>query len=193
MGNKFDVRTIIAMVIGTVLVISLNCMSLAYPQFRGSWLIQACSVVVVVIAAVYGIEAGILIPLAACTIYGVTMRDTIITREIVFLIIGGAVTGHYRDKFMIYNGSFTLDKIMDFVVIETGVGALIWLCLYPLGSFYLKLTDLRITLKDGMVNLGICLLGKLLVCLPLLLLFNAVLKKKHMVEEARKEYLYDRK
>ena len=154
---------------------------------------QACSVVVVVIAAVYGIEAGILIPVAACTIYGVTMRDPIITKEIIFLLLAGIVTGHYKDRFMVDKGDFSGVRILDYVVIETGVAVLTWLCLYPLGSFYLKQSDLRVTLTDGLKNCGICMIGKVCICLPVLLLLNVVLKKKFMVEEARKEYLYDRK
>ncbi len=193
MDNKFDLKAIISITAGTIILILLNIYSGQGTVIKSEWVIQACSVVVVIIAAIYGMAAGMLVPFAACTIYGVAMRDPLVSREIIFLVFGGMVTGHYRDKFMVYKGGFDRPQMVDFAVIETAVAIIAWICMYPLGGFLLKLVDIGTSLKNGLTYCGVCILAKLCICLPVLLMFNKVFRKKRLIEDARKEYLYDRK
>ncbi|MCR5507297.1 MAG: hypothetical protein K6F34_01285 [Lachnospiraceae bacterium] len=191
--KKFDAGNIIAIVIGTVIIISINAWSDMGGPIKGLWVIQACSAFVVVISAIYGMAAGLLMPIAACLIYGVVMNEPILINEAVFLSIGGMITGHYSDRFMVNSGEFNGMRLIDYAVIETIIAIITWVCLYPLVNLYFNDADLGFSLLDGVKYCGMCIFAKIFLCLPVLLLFNMFFKKKRMVDDARKEYLYERK
>ena len=192
MDNRFDLETVVAILFGTIL------MTTAYFYLTGNkavpdiWLMQIMATVVVTISAVYGTISGCVMPLAAYLIVQMAGSGRATVPAMLFLAVFGAATGHYGRRFRIREGKFNGIYLFDYAVIEAVLAILVWVCIYPLSSFYLRMDDLRGTLLKGVGYCGISIINKICVCLPILLLLNAVFKKRSRLREARDEYMYER-
>lgn len=189
MRTKLDKQSVTAIVIGMILMIVTDYYMFGYASFPMEWAGQICVVVVVVVSAMHGITAGVIMPSAVAIITGVAFMGTSVFDELLVLLLFGVATGHYMDKLMINEGRFTGIRIFDFIMLEMMLSILAWLCVHPLGSFYMHRMDLRITLEEGVIYCGVSILANLCICLPVLLLFNHIFKKKRVEEDARKAYL----
>lgn len=193
MDKKFDTPTVSAIVIGIILLIITNYIFRGFIPAYYEWAVQICSVVVVIIASMYGMIAGILIPAVALVITGVAFMGPDVFDDLLPLLILGAANGHYMDKLLVRRGDFSGIRILDFCILETALALLGWICIYPLERFYVYATDIRISLNKGIVYCGVSVLADLCICLPVLLICNHLFRKKRLIEDAEKEYLYDRK
>lgn len=190
MEKRLDNKAVAAIVAGTVLIIITNSYMSGLPSIPVAWSIQICTVFVVITSAVFGILAGVIMPVAASVIVGIGFLGPAVLDELLLLLLFGVATGHYSGKFMVRRGEFTGIRLFDYCMIEVALAVLAWICIHPLGSFYLYGTDLRISLNEGVRYCGITILANLFICLPVLLLCNRLFKKKRIVEDAEKEYLY---
>lgn len=193
MDKRFDAPTVTAIVIGTIMIIITNyCLPGIY-SFPLEWAVQVCAVVIVIISAQTGIIAGALMPAVASAIIGIAFMGPDVLIEFLLLELFGVSTGHYMEKLKIRRGEFKGMLILDFCMLEIMLAVLSWLCVYPLGSFYMYRLDLRDLLSMGMIHCGVSVLADLCICLPILLVFNRMFRQKRLVEDAQREYLYDRK
>ena len=193
MERKFDTPTVTAIVIGTVLLIITEYYFYGFAPSYVEWAVQICAATIVIIATMYGMVAGILIPAVALTITGAAFMGRDIFDDLVPLMLLGTASGHYMDRLLVRRGDFSGMKILDFCILETALAILAWICIYPLERFYVYATDLRTSLDKGIIYCGVSILGVLCICLPVLFLCNRLFRKKRLIEDARKEYLYDRK
>ena len=190
MDNSFDSKMVTAIVAGTVLLIIVNVYVWGDAALPDDIAIYLCLAVLVTVSSLFGTVSGLLIPVAACTLSGIVFTRSGAVVEMVLLVIAGVATGHYSDKFNIRHGGFDGLKILDYVVTEFGISVLIFVCVRPLMSLYLYNTDLKETLGAGVISLLISVGIAVCICLPLLLIFNHFYRKKQMVEDARREFLY---
>ncbi|MCR4807996.1 MAG: hypothetical protein K5857_10035 [Lachnospiraceae bacterium] len=190
MDNLFNKRSVIAIVTGTILLTVTNLTVWFTPAVDDRWAIRICAVILVIVASVSGILAGILIPVASCLFTGVVFSRPDAFLEMVLLLVTGAIMGHYSDKLEVSHGRFGGIYILDFTVIATGASIIAWLCIQPLAVLYVNLVDLRESISVGMDECLISVGAKLLICLPILLILNHFYRKRQMVEDAKREYLY---
>ncbi|MCR5235085.1 MAG: hypothetical protein K6E53_14440, partial [Lachnospiraceae bacterium] len=106
MSKGFDTETVAAIVFGTILIVISYFSLMRYTGMSDIWMIQIFSVVVVVIAAVYGTVAGLMIPLAAFLVINMANGGRNTDTGMLLLIFSGVATGHYADKFMVRDGRF---------------------------------------------------------------------------------------
>lgn len=190
MDERFDTRTVISIVTGTILLIITNATVWSVPAIGDEWAVRICAVVLVFVASISGTLTGILVPMASGLLTGVVFSRTDAFTNMILLLVTGAVTGHYSGKIGVKHGRFTGIAILDYAVIETGAAVISWLCLQPLLNLYVYGQDLRVTIPMGLDELLISLGGKLLICLPVLIISNHFFRKRQMVEDAKREYLY---
>ncbi len=190
MDNVFDRKAVITSVTGTILLIIINAVIWYSPDLGDEWAIRICSVVLIIVASVSGTVTGILVPLASCLLTGILFNRPDAFIEMGLLLVTGAVTGHYADKIGVKYGKFEGIAILDYTVIQTGVAVVSWLCLQPLLYLYFFKQDLRRLIPYGLRECLISIGTKLLICLPILLVSNHFFRKKQMVEDAKREYLY---
>ena len=190
MENKLDNKTVFAIVTGTVLLIITNVFMWNMPFIQNDWAIRICAVVLTFLAAIFGTLTGVLIPIAACVFTGVVLSHPEAIMEMFILLVTGLATGHYAAKLGIMHGRFTKWHMLDFAILEIGVAIAAWLCVYPLLSLYAYGQDLRLTIDRGLLECFISVAAKLVICLPFLIIANHFFRKKQMVEDAKREYLY---
>jgi hypothetical protein len=160
------------------------------PAVSNEWTIRISSVVLVFIATIYGTLSGALIPLAACLFTGIILNHPEAFFDLAMLMVSGLATGHYAEKLGVLHGRFTKWFLLDFVIIVTGAEIVAWLCVRPLLFLYAYGKDLRITIDEGLLECMISVAVKLCICLPLLLIANHFFRKRQMIEDAKREYLY---
>jgi hypothetical protein len=190
MDSRFDTKTVISIVTGTILLIITNAMVWNIPLLGDEWAIRICAVILVIVASVSGTITGILVPLVSCLLTGVVFGRPDAFIQMGILLVTGAVTGHYAEKTGVKYGRFSGIAILDYVVIETGAAVIAWLCIQPLLNLYAYKRDLRVTIPGGLYECLISVGGKLFICLPVLLILNHFFRKRQMVEDAKREYLY---
>ena len=190
MENRFDTKTVISIVVGTILLITINVSIWSTPLVGDEWAIRICAVVLVTAASISGTAMGVLVPVVSCLLTGVVFRRPDAFIEMCILFVTGAATGHYAEKTGVKYGKFTGMAILDFAVIETGAAIIGWLCLQPLLNLYAYGKDLRVTIPGGLNECLISIGGKMFICLPVLLISNYFFRKRQMVEDAKREYLY---
>jgi hypothetical protein len=188
MKNRFDTETVASIVLGTMLIVLSYFALTQYTALSDMWLIQIFAIVVVVIAAVYGTVAGLMIPLAAFLVINMANGGRNTDTGMLLLIFSGVATGHYADKFMVRDGKFEGMRLADYAVVETVVAVLAWVCIDPLFNFYVRSWDLRVTMLLGVKFCGISIINMLCVCMPVLLLLNNLYKKYGKIVAARNEY-----
>ncbi len=188
MKNRFDTETVAAIVLGTILIVISYFGLTEYTALPDIWLIQIFAIVVVVIAAVYGTVAGLVIPLAAFLVINMANGGRNTDTAMLLLVFSGVATGHYADKFMVRDGRFKGIRLADYAVVETVVAVLAWVCIDPLFDFYVRSWDLRTTMLDGVKFCGITIVNMLCVCMPLLLLLNSLYKKYGQIVAAGNDY-----
>ncbi len=176
--------------VGTILLIIINVSVWNAPFVGDEWAIRICAPVLVMVASVSGIVTGILVPVVSCLLTGVVFGRPDAFIEMCILLVTGAVTGHYAGKIGVKYGRFTGMAILDYAVIETMTAIIGWMCLQPLLYLYAYGQDLRDTIPRGLTECLISMGGKIFICLPVLLIFNHFFRKKQMVEDAKREYLY---
>ncbi|MCR5420632.1 MAG: hypothetical protein K6E98_06490 [Lachnospiraceae bacterium] len=189
MDNKFDNESVMATLFGMILLLIAFLYlgeNMKLPQI---WLIQLCSLIVVVIAAIYGSVVGVMIPFTAYLILHMVLAGNPSVDSIVYLVILGLGTGHYKDKFMVGVGKFFGIRITDYIVVEGVLVMLVWICIYPLCMFYFQSEDIRVTIFQGLKYFGIALVNVICISIPLLLLLNTVYKKRQDEIDARNEYM----
>lgn len=162
-------------------------------SFSKEWIVQICSAVVIVIAAVTGTVSGFLMPLVSSMIVGIALMGFDVTVEFLILALFGISTGHYMEKLGVRKGEFNGIRIIDFCMLQIMLSIIAWICVYPLSDFYTYGRDLRETLNLGVFHCGISIIIELCICLPVLILCNRLFRQKRLVEDAQREYLYDRK
>ena len=192
MNLRFDTETVLAMVAGTMLLLFINIYDWALFPFPKYWMIAFSTAIVVIIAAIYGVVAGAIVPFAACTISVLAFWDAGIISELVSLLILGVATGHYMAKFEIGKGGFRGLKIVDLIVVEVALAVIVWVFIFPLTGFYFRDMGLTELMIEGVRICGVSTLSVLCVVLPVLLLLNRVFKKRQDTIDARREYLYER-
>ena len=190
MDNKLDNKTVFAIVTGTILIILANVYTWNAPMIYGDWAIRICAVVVAFIAVIYGTLSGSLIPIAACLFTGIILDHHEAFLQMAILLVTGLANGHYAQKLGVKHGRFTKWHMLDFAILEIGVAIAAWLCVYPLLSLYAYGQDLRLTIDRGLLECFISVAAKLVICLPFLIIANHFFRKKQMVEDAKREYLY---
>lgn len=190
MDNGFDRRTVAYIVAGTILLIITNVCVWSSPAVPDEWAIRICAVILVLVAAVSNTVTGILVPLASCILTGVVFNRPEAILQMGILLVTGAVTGHYAGKIGVRYGKFEGIAILDYAVIETVAAIISWLCVQPLLYLYAYRLDLRMTIDRGLTECLISVGGKILICLPILLISNHFFRKIQMVEDAKREYLY---
>lgn len=193
MEKRLDTNAVVAIITGTVLLIITDYYIFHFPLVKYEWGIVLCAAIVIVIAAVYGSIAGAMVPLAASVITGVAFMGVGVFSGFLVLVLFGIATGNYVDKFEIRNGGFSKIRIFDFCMLETALAILAWICVYPLERFYVYKTDIRLSLDAAIFYCGVSILTNICICLPILIVFNRVFHKKRLLEDAGKEYLYERK
>ena len=190
MENRFDTKTVIYIVVGTILLITVNASVWNIPRIGDEWAIRICAVALVIIASVSGTITGILVPVVSCLLTGVVFGRQDAFLEMSLLFVTGAASGHYAEKIGVKYGRFAGIAILDYAVIETGAAIIGWLCLKPLLNLYVYGQDLRVTIPGGLIECLISIGGKIFICLPILLISNHFFRKRQMVEDAKREYLY---
>ena len=190
MDNKFDTATVISIVTGTILLIITFVSVWNTPFIPDEWAVRIGGAVLVLVASVSGTVTGLTVPVFSCLLTGIVFNRPDTFAQMGLLLVTGVITGHYADKIGIKYGRFHGISILDFAVIETGAAVISWLCLYPLLQVYVYRQDLRITVPHGLFECVISVGVKIFICLPVLLIFNHFFKKRQMVEDARREYLY---
>ncbi|MBQ7480247.1 MAG: ECF transporter S component [Lachnospiraceae bacterium] len=193
MDKRFDIHTVTAIVIGTIIIIITNYYMHLSSSFSKEWIVQICSAVVIVIAAVTGTVSGFLMPLVSSMIVGIALMGFDVTVEFLILALFGISTGHYMEKLGVRKGEFNGIRIIDFCMLQIMLSIIAWICVYPLSDFYTYGRDLRETLNLGVFHCGISIIIELCICLPVLILCNRLFRQKRLVEDAQREYLYDRK
>lgn len=193
MDKKFDIHTVTAIVIGTIMIIITNYYMHGLSPFPGEWTVQICSAIIIVIAVMTGTIAGLLMALVSSTIVGIALLGLDVTVGFLILTLFGVSTGHYMEKLNVRRGEFNGIRIFDFCILQIMLSIMAWICVYPLSNFYMYGRDLRETLNRGVIHCGISILIELCVCMPVLLLCNRLFRQKRLVEDAQREYLYDRK
>lgn len=193
MDKRFDIHTVTAIVIGTIIIIITNYYMHLSSSFSKEWIVQICSAVVIVIAAVTGTVSGFLMPLVSSMIVGIALLGFDVTVEFLILALFGISTGHYMEKLGVRKGEFNGIRIIDFCMLQIMLSIIAWICVYPLSDFYMYGRDLRETLNLGVFHCGISIIIELCICLPVLILCNRLFRQKRLVEDAQREYLYDRK
>ncbi len=193
MDKKFDIHTVTAIVIGTIIIIITNYYMHLSSSFSKEWIVQICSAVVIVIAAVTGTVSGFLMPLVSSMIVGIALMGFDVTVEFLILALFGISAGHYMEKLGVRKGEFNGIRIIDFCMLQIMLSIIAWICVYPLSDFYTYGRDLRETLNLGVFHCGISIIIELCICLPVLILCNRLFRQKRLVEDAQREYLYDRK
>ena len=192
MNKRFDIEAVVAMIAGTILLVMINVYRWEPFPRPQAWMIGVSTAVVVMVSAVYGVIAGALVPIAACTITGLAFWNAGVVSELVALLILGMMTGHYMDKFDIGRGNFRGLKIVDYAVVEAALAIVIWIFVTPLCKFYVNGAGLSDAIHEGVFYLGITFAIAVCICLPLLLLFNSLFKKRQTAIDTRREYLYER-
>lgn len=193
MDKRFDIHTVTAIVIGTIMIIITNYYMHLSSSFSKEWIVQICSAVVIVIAAVTGTVSGFLMPLVSSMIVGIALMGFNVTVEFLILALFGISAGHYMEKLGVRKGEFNGIRIIDFCMLQIMLSIIAWICVYPLSDFYTYGRDLRETLNLGVFHCGISIIIELCICLPILILCNRLFRQKRLVEDAQREYLYDRK
>ena len=190
MENRFDTKTVISIVVGTILLIMINVTVWNIPYIGDEWAIRICAVALVIVASISGIVTGVLVPVVSCILTGVVFGRPDAFIEMCILFVTGSATGHYAEKTGVKYGRFSGIAILDYAVIETGAAIIGWLCLYPLLYLYAYRQDLRMTIPTGLRECLISIGGKVFICLPVLIISNHFFRKRQMVEDAKREYLY---
>lgn len=190
MEKRLDGRAVAAIVLGTILVIIVNRYMYVNLSVPREWAIQVCIVIVVIISAVFGILAGAIIPFVSSVIIGASFLGFNAVDELFLLLLFGVTTGHYADRLMVRKGQFVQIRLIDFFMIETALSVLAWICIHPLGRFYMYGTDLRISLNEGVKYCAVSIAANLCICLPVLIVCNRLFRKRRIVEDAEREYLY---
>lgn len=190
MDNAFDRRTVASIVAGTILLIITNVCVWTIPAVPDEWAVRICAVILVIVAAVSSTVTGVLVPIASCILTGVVFNRPEVLLQMGILLVTGAVTGHYAGKLGVKYGKFEGIAILDYAVIETAAAIISWLCVQPLLYLYAFRQDLRIAIDRGFNECLISVCGKLIICLPILLISNHFFRKIQMVEDAKREYLY---
>lgn len=193
MEKRLDNSAVAAIVTGTLILIITDYYIFNFPSVKFEWGVALCAVIVMMIAAVYGALAGFLVPFAASVITGVAFMGSSVFTGFLMLTLFGIAVGNYADKFEVRKGGFTGIRIFDFCMLEISVTILAWICVYPLERFYVYKTDIRSSLDSGVLYCGISILMILCICLPVLIICNRLFRRKRLLEDAGKEYLYERK
>ncbi len=193
MDKRFDIHTVTAIVIGTLMIIITNYYMHGYSPFPEEWTVQICSAIIIVTAAMTGTVAGFLMPLVSSLIVGIALMGSDVTVGFLLLALFGISTGHYMERLGVRRGEFTGIRIFDFCMLQIMLAIIAWICVYPLSNFYMYGHDLRDTLNRGAVHCGVSILIEMCICLPVLILCNRLFRQKRLVEDAQREYLYDRK
>ncbi len=157
------------------------------------WTVQICSAVIIVIASMTGTTAGLLMSLVPSIIVGIALLGPDVMVSFLILALFGISMGHYMDKIGVRRGEFEGIRIFDFCMLQIMLSIITWICVYPLSNFYMYGRDLRDMLDRGVVHCGIAILIGLFICLPVLFICNRLFRQKRLVEDAQREYLYDRK
>ena len=193
MDKRFDIHTVTAIVIGTIMIIITNYYMHGLSPLPEEWTVQICSAVIIVIASMTGTTAGLLMSLVPSIIVGIALLGPDVMVSFLILALFGISTGHYMERLGVRRGEFTGIRIFDFCMLQIMLAIITWICVYPLSNFYMYGRDLRDMLDRGVVHCGIAILIGLFICLPVLLLCNRLFRQKRLVEDAQREYLYDRK
>ena len=188
-----ETGAVASITMGTVLLIVANYYIDNTAAVSDIWAVQVCAVFVVMSAAVYGMTSGIMMPVAAAIITGVSFMGMTALREMVLLLLFGIANGHYAEKFRIRRGEFTGIRIFDFCMLQTALSIVAWICVNPLAGFYIDRIDIRNFLDEGVIHCGVSILSGLCICLPLLLVSNRMFRNKRIVMDAEKEYMYTNK
>lgn len=193
MDKRFDIHTVTAIVIGTIMIIITNYYMHGLSPLPEEWTVQICSAVIIVIASMTGTTAGLLMSLVPSIIVGIALLGPDVMVSFLILALFGISMGHYMDKIGVRRGEFEGMRIFDFCMLQIMLSIITWICVYPLSNFYMYGRDLRDMLDRGVVHCGIAILIGLFICLPVLLICNRLFRQKRLVEDAQREYLYDRK
>lgn len=193
MEKRLDNSAVAAIVTGTILLIITDYYMFNFPSLKHEWGIVACAVIVMIIAAIYGAIAGALVPFAASVVTGVAFMGLDVLTGFLVLLLFGIATGNYVDKLEVRKGGFAGIRIFDFCMLEIALTILAWICVYPLERFYVYKTDIRSSLDEGVLYCGVSILMILCICLPVLIVCNRLFHRKRLLEDAGKEYLYERK
>lgn len=190
MDNAFDKRTVISIVTGTIILIITNATIWTSPSVGDEWAVRICAVVLVIVSSISGTLTGFLVPLASCLLTGVVFGRPDAFLQMCLLLVTGVISGHYAGKTGVKYGRFEGIAILDYAVIETGAAIISWMCIQPLIYLYAYRQDLRTTIPRGFYECLISIGGKLIICLPVLLILNHFFRKRQLVEDAKREYLY---
>ena len=190
MDNKFDTRTVVSIVTGTILLIITNVSVWSTPVIGDEWAIRISAAILVIVAAISGTITGVLVPVFSGLLTGIVCSRPDAFAQMGLLLVTGAATGHFADKVGVKFGRLHGIAILDFTVIEVCAAVIGWLCLYPLLYAYDYGQDLRKTIPYGLREAVISAVIKLLICMPILIIMNHFFMKRQMVEDARREYLY---
>jgi riboflavin transporter FmnP len=192
MENRLDMETATAITAASVFMISVYlymALETGVPDYLE---VQICAIIVTVMAAIYGMAAGILIPLVSYIAVHLSYPRSGALTGMLFLIFIGAATGHYAGQFRIREGRFKGKSLADYAVIETVLAVIVWVCMQPICSFFIDEADLRTTLNNGIMYCGISVVNELCICLPVILLANRLYGKRQEAMKAGEDYLYER-
>ena len=170
---KFGTPEVIAMVAGTLFLFGLGALM---RQMGFPYVLEAEAVVVVLIAALFGIYAGGVVTVATTLVYIALLHVDTSFVHMAAYIVAAAGIGRYAADFGIREGGFKGRTIFDFVVIRLMVDIVIWIFFIPFFSFLTAKADLYDMIASGLKSLAIMVISDIIL-VPLFIAIRAVAKK----------------
>ena len=184
MSEKFDLRTVFAIIIGSFIMSIINLGIWHHNVFSPEISIPLSAIVVVVLAAMYGVIAGVMIPVIGCFVFGAVVDTSVAIAEMLALLALGLSAGFYMDKFMVHKGDFDGIRVLDFCVVQLQSSTIVWMFLRPLCLFYLYKYDIGEALFSSFTSFAIAMGVQVFICAPVLMLLSKHIKRNLLMRGA---------
>ena len=184
MSGKFDLKTVFAIIIGSFILSIINFGMWQHNIFSPEISIPISAIVVVVLATMYGMITGIMIPVIGCFIFGAVVDTPVAVAQMLALLALGISAGLYMDKFAVDKGDFNGIKILDFCVVQLQSSTIVWMFLRPLCLFYFYRYDIIDALFSSLFSFAIAVSVQICVCVPILVVLSKHIKRNLLMRGA---------